>query len=199
MAWPPAVRMRFPLITLSMTGASLIIYNVPRLCEFFVYDRRDVLGGQWWRLLTAPFVHFSASHLVWNLLVLAAAGCVTELAGYRRFGFVCVLSALVPGLLFLLTNPDLARYGGLSAVATGASAYFCLCRAHQASRDRWLWYALLALVTVKIVVEGASYEPIFARPAGMPFRVLPSAHAVGLAAAAAVFVCWRRVEPANGS
>jgi len=75
--------MRFPVITLSVASASLITYAVPWLTDLFIYDRQHVLGGQLWRLFTAPFVHFSASHLIWNLLVFAGAGCAIEFAGYR--------------------------------------------------------------------------------------------------------------------
>lgn len=187
--------MRLPVITLSMVSVSLITYAVPQLTDLLIYDRHHVLGGQVWRLLTGPFVHFSASHLIWNLLVFAAAGCATELAGCRRFGIMCILAIVGPGLLFLTTKPDLTQYGGLSALATGTTAFLCLCQAQQACRDRWLWLTILILLIVKIFVEGFIDVPIFAQPASVPFKVLPSAHAVGVAAAAVVFVSKMRRMP----
>jgi len=195
MAWSGTLTNRFPVVTLPIVLASLITYVTPQLTDLFIYDRQLVLGGQLWRLLTAPFVHFSASHLIWNLLVFAAAGYVIELAGYRRFGCVCILTMVIPSLLFLAAKPDLIQYGGLSALSTGTTAYLCLCRAQQASRDRWLWLVLFALLVGKIFIEGGIDAPIFAQSASRPFRVLPSAHAVGVAAAAAIFVSERRRMP----
>jgi len=184
--------MRFPAITLSIAAASLITYLVPGLADLFVYDRYGVLDGQVWRLVTAPLVHFSASHLFWNLLVFTVAGCVTELSGYRRFEFVCLPAVVLPGLLFLAIDPDLHRYGGLSALAIAATAYLCLCRAQQTRGGRGLWIAILALLLAKILVECVIGEPIFAQSAGVFFRNLPAAHAVGVAAAAVAFVRQRR-------
>lgn len=192
MAWPETLRVRFPVITLSLAVASLITYAVPQLTPFFVYDRQLVFEGQLWRLFTAPFVHFSESHLLWNLLVFVAAGYATELAGYRRFGLVCILSIVVPGLLFLTTKPDLAQYGGLSAIATGSIAYLCLWRAIQAHTGRGLWLAMFALLIMKIFVETAIDSPIFAQSVSVPFRVLPSAHIVGVVAAVVTFFSDRR-------
>jgi hypothetical protein len=97
-------------------------------------------------------------------------------------------------MLFLGIKPDLRQYGGLSAVATGAAAYFCLCRVQTASRDRMLWITILALLIVKIFVEGAIDTPIFTQIGSTPFRVLPSAHAVGVVSAAVVFFYLRQFE-----
>lgn len=186
--------MRFPTITLSVICASLITYASTRLSGLFIYDRQSVLDGQLWRLFTAPFVHLSMSHLVWNLAVFTAAGCAIECTGRRRFGYVCMLAIVLPGLLFLGTKPDLGWYGGLSAVATGAAAYFCLCRVQAASRNRMVWVTILVLLIAKIFVEGAVDTPLFTRIGSTPFRVLPSAHAVGVASAVAVFFYWRQFE-----
>jgi len=154
--------MHIPTITLSLVLAALLTYAVPPLTDLFIYDRQLVLGGQGWRLFTAPFVHFSLSHLGWNLLVLAAAGCATELSGYRRFGFLCILSPGIPGCLYLALQPDLTQYGGLSALATGATAYLCLSRAQQTCRDRGLWMVIFFLLIVKIFIEGVIDAPLFA-------------------------------------
>jgi hypothetical protein len=115
--------------------------------------------------------------------VIAAAGSVIELNGYRRFGFLCILSIVAPGVLFLMTKPDMSQYGGLSALAVGATAYLCLCRVQQTHRGRVLWIGILGLLVVKILVECIIDAPIFARSGSLPFRVLPSAHIVGIAAA----------------
>lgn len=194
---------RFPAITMAMASAALVIHAVPQLPGNCVYDRHLVLAGQWWRLFTAPFVHFSSSHLCWNLLVLVAAGTTIELAGYRRFGWVALLSITVPGVLFLASKPELARYGGLSSVAVGATAYLCLHRAARLEGGRWLWMALFAVLLGKILAESFLAAPLFARSATEAFRVLPSAHLSGLVVATLIFFSekhhrWRANEQPKG-
>jgi hypothetical protein len=44
---------------------------------------------------------------------------------------------------------------------------------------------------MKITAENVLDTPLFARPAALPFQVLPSAHIVGVAAAAVAFVSER--------
>lgn len=188
MAKPAAIGARVPTVTLAVALACLVVYGFPRLAETLVYDRQALLHGEVWRLLTAPLVHFSRSHLGWDLLVFVAAGWTSEAVGDRRFWIVCGLAAVLPGLAYLLAAPGLARYGGLSGVSTGAVAYLCMGRAESDRRSRPLWLALLLLVALKILVEWAMGSPLFARSANVPFHVLPSAHLSGLAAAVLVFL-----------
>lgn len=179
--------MRFPIVTLSVAGVAVVGYWLPALADLLVYDRQAVLDGQSWRLLTAPFVHFSASHLFHDLVVFSAAGCALELTERRRFGLMCVLAAASSGLLFLTTMPGLGRYGGLSGLAFGAVAGLCLSRIRSGSGDWRLWAVILVVLIAKIVLESFSGDPVFARIDATPFRVLPLAHAVGVAVA--VIVC----------
>jgi hypothetical protein len=87
--------------------------------------------------------------------------------------------------------PEIARYGGLSGLATGAVAYLCLCELKRSGRNKIIWLAILALIGIKTVVETVTCAPIFASAADMPFLVLPSVHAFGCAAAlAALMWTW---------
>jgi rhomboid family GlyGly-CTERM serine protease len=181
------MRLRVPVLTLFLVGMALLVYAIPSLGDLFVYDRQAILGGEWWRLGTAPLVHFSRSHLGWNLLVFGAAGWAIENARYRKFWLVCGMAAIGPGLLYLLTAPQLAVYGGLSGLATGAVAYLCLCEMAKTGKSRPVWLAILLLMGMKILVEAARGEAIFVQAAGIPFRVLPLVHAVGVGGAV---VAW---------
>jgi rhomboid family GlyGly-CTERM serine protease len=191
MAQQKTIGTGYPALTIAVIGFSLVVAGWPRLSDLLVFDRQAVLEGEWWRLLTAPFVHFSSSHLWWDLLVFSAAGWVVEMSGYRGFWIVCVFSAVMPGLFFLLTSPDLARYGGLSGLAVGAVAYLCLNRAGELDRKRTLWLAVLALMAVKIVVETGASTPLFVRTESLSFRVLPSVHAIGYIGAL-IGLLWTR-------
>lgn len=179
--------MRAPLLTALTIGAALAVYRMPWLSGLLVYDRQAVLQGQWWRLATAPLVHFSASHLFWDALVFGVAGALAEVMEGRRFRLLCGIAAIAPGLLFLPAAPELVRYGGLSGLATAAAVYLCLCRTRDAAQGRLLWLLLLAIMAVKIIWEARLGAPLFAAAGDTPFRVLPAVHVLGYLGAAAIF------------
>jgi rhomboid family GlyGly-CTERM serine protease len=166
-------------LTFLILGISVAAYCFPRFSELLVYDRQAILNGQMWRLLTAPFVHFSASHLFWDTLLFGAAGFAIAYHRYRGLWMVCAFSTVIPSLLFLVTLPHLERYGGLSGLATGAVAYFCLCRALRTKEKRMIWLFILVGTGIKIMAETVTGFPLFVEIDGIPFRVLPSAHIIG--------------------
>ena len=183
------------LLTLFIAGFAITVYFFPWLSDLFVYDRQAILKGELWRLLTAPFVHFSGSHIFWNILIFSIAGFAVNASKLPCFWIVCGVSFSLPGLIFLLTTPDMEYYWGLSGAATGAVAYFCLCSFFNAGRKRGIWLAILAVMLAKIIVEAAINEPIFAHTEEIPFRVLPGAHVAGyLGALAAVICAWPGIK-----
>lgn len=178
------MNLRVPVLTCFMVGSALLVYRFPHLGALLAYDRQAILAGEWWRLGTAPLVHFSASHLGWNSLILGAAGWAVEALGYRHFWLVCAVAALAPGMVYILAAPELAVYGGLSGLASGAVAYLCLGNLFTKGPNRVLWMAILLLMVGKIMAEVSLDVPLFARPDGVPFRALPLVHAAGFVGAA---------------
>jgi rhomboid protease GluP len=71
--------------------------------------------GQWWRLVSAMFLHFGVLHLGVNLWALHDAGRLLErLIGSWRFGAVYLLGGLCGNLLSLVMHGDHAVSGGAS-------------------------------------------------------------------------------------
>ena len=71
-------------------------------------------NGEWWRLLTAMFVHWGLLHLIADIAGLAQVGRLTErLVGPTTFAFVFIAAGLIAGLRELSVHPV--------AVSTGAS------------------------------------------------------------------------------
>lgn len=80
-----------------------------------------VAQGQWWRPLTAAFVHVGFLHLFFNLYCLWHLGRVVErLFGSAAFAAVYVLTAFGAGLASIAWRPT-----GLSAGASGAVFGIC--------------------------------------------------------------------------
>jgi rhomboid family GlyGly-CTERM serine protease len=87
------------------------------------YERSAVLSGEVWRLLTAHLVHADWKHLAWNVAGLALVFAL--FAGeYSRRDWLLVMLASTAAidLGFLLLEPDLAWYVGLSGVLHGLMA-----------------------------------------------------------------------------
>jgi len=76
------------------------------------------LGGQYWRLITAMFLHFDIAHLLSNMLSLYAIGSIIEKAfGRGRFLLIYFGSGLGAGLISTFYH----AWKGTPAVCAGAS------------------------------------------------------------------------------
>lgn len=87
------------------------------------YQRDLIATGELWRLITGHFVHWSHSHLLWDVCTFLALGVVCELRSRERLVACLVASAIaIPGAVWLLL-PELELYAGLSGID---SALFAL-------------------------------------------------------------------------
>src|SRR5262245_53666343 len=108
--------------------------------------RDRVVAGEYWRLLTAPWLHGSTEHLIGNGIALYILGMVCEAAfGPVQFVVLYVLSGLTGSLVSLVMTP------GPSVGASGAifglqgAAIVLLRREHERLlvRDRRVGFVLL--------------------------------------------------------
>jgi len=78
----------------------------------------DILDGQYWRLVTATFMHFGFEHILNNMLILACAGPILEGAlGHVKYFFLYLLAGVGGSTLSCLQM----LWSGDYAVAAGAS------------------------------------------------------------------------------
>lgn len=83
-----------------------------------------VLAGEYWRLLTAGFVHVDLWHLAMNMMALFSLGKIFEpLLGVRRYLLILIPSIIV-GSLFVLASPDNSFVVGLSGGIYGLLAAY---------------------------------------------------------------------------
>ncbi|HEY3698336.1 MAG TPA: rhomboid family intramembrane serine protease [Spongiibacteraceae bacterium] len=129
--------LRFPvtmvLIALSCVGAVIGGLNLPSMHWFTFYDY-DVLGnylvfdlaqGQYWRLFTPMFLHFSLLHIAFNMVLLWFWGRKIEItqSGQRLFAVVLLLAMVSNIAQAIYSGPS--RFGGMSGVDFGLFGY-CL-------------------------------------------------------------------------
>lgn len=88
----------------------------------FHQDVSQLSGWQIWRFVTPAFLHFSALHLIFNLMWWwYLAGLVERQLGSSKLLTLLLVGAVIPNLLeFLLSGPD---FGGLSAVVNTLVGY----------------------------------------------------------------------------
>lgn len=83
---------------------------------------RGVAEGDWWRLVSCGFLHFTILHVAMNMLLLFQLGQMLEPAiGRVRFGLVYLASLLGGSAGALLVSPD-ALTGGASGAVFGLMA-----------------------------------------------------------------------------
>lgn len=83
-----------------------------------------VLAGEYWRLLTAGFVHVDLWHLAMNMMALFSLGKIFEpLLGVRRYLLILIPSIIV-GSLFVLSSPENSFVVGLSGGIYGLLAAY---------------------------------------------------------------------------
>jgi len=170
---------RAPLITLLMAGGALMVAGFPGGSAWLMYDRQAILRGEFWRLFTGHWVHFSTSHLLYDTLALGLAGAMLEARRTPGFGRLCLLAPWVINLALLAGVPNLRYGGGLSGLATCALVYLALDGLRDASGWRWACGAALAGVTGKIVYEMLTGHLLFATINTGTAVVCPASHLAG--------------------
>lgn len=168
-----------PARTLLLMLVAVVIFAVPTLSSLLIYDREAILAGEIWRLITGNLVHFTPAHLFFDLTAVGVAGWIIEQRGYPHFWGVAGLSAFSVGAGLLAGIPEASRYGGLSGVAIGMTAYASLC----GMKENGLWQrvctALFLLIMVKVALEFLTGQSLSTAIAKTPFIPVPLSHAMG--------------------
>ncbi len=118
-----------PAVTV-LTAANILIFlgcsffGSPEDMEFMINAGASfpplILRGQFWRLFSCMFLHFSAEHLFSNMLGLFFLGSIIEQElGSFRFLFLYLLSGLSGSLVSMFFSVALSR-NTVSAGASGA-------------------------------------------------------------------------------
>lgn len=183
---------RLPVVTMLLVGGGLLAALRPGWSSWLVYDRSAILSGQIWRMFTGHWVHFSMSHLFYDMLALGVAGWIIESKGLPHFGWLCLLAPWFISAVLLLCEPRLNTFGGLSALATAAIVYLVLFGLHEASPWRWICLAALLAFVVKIVFELLTGRMMFASMGNASVAVSVTSHIAG-GLAAAMFYGQNRI------
>ena len=113
------------------------------------------LSSQWWRLLTALFLHGGFFHLAVNLWVLWNAGLLTEkLFGSGRYALIYLGSGLLANMASILWKPSAISVGASGAIFGVLGAFLAYAMAPRTRlplrvlRTLWLSTAVFALFSL---------------------------------------------------
>jgi rhomboid family GlyGly-CTERM serine protease len=103
------------------------------------FDREAIALGQWWRILSAHFVHLDLQHAVLNILglVLMWALFARDYSPWRWVAIYCASSIAVGiGLWFL--NPEVSWYVGASGALHGVMTAGTIAHLRRRDLDGWI-------------------------------------------------------------
>jgi len=178
----------------ALAACAVGTYLSPGLSAILIYDRSAILGGELWRLITGNWVHFSASHLSYDVIVLGVAGWLIESRGYRFFPALCGVTALAIGLAIFAALPDMAQYGGLSGVAMASAVYLALHGLREASPWRWIGVGILAFCLAKLLSDVVGGGLALIEWQDEAVVNVPLSHVVGAAAGLGMYLWSRRAS-----
>jgi rhomboid protease GluP len=123
----PALPMHKPVVTYVLLGIIGVVFlletllggstNMQTLYRMGAQVNSQVAQGEYWRLLTAMFLHIGLMHLAFNAFALYSLGLDMERSfGSLRFAALYFLSGLLGGMLYFVIGPP----NVLSAGASGA-------------------------------------------------------------------------------
>lgn len=159
-----------------LAAGSLVLWWLPA----HRWDWQPALAFQQpWRWWSAAFVHWSAQHVVLNLLGLVLVLLLGRAASCGRRAALAWLIAWPATHLALLVQPSLQHYGGLSGVlhaGVAVAAWQLLTRPGLLRRA--IGALLLAGLALKVGFEAPWRGPLRAVP-GWDILIAPMAHAAG--------------------
>lgn len=123
---------KLPYTTIALTAINVLVYLILELLgdtrqgSFIkdhggMYPDNILYDRQWWRILTAGFIHFGLEHLLNNMVMLCCIGSRLERAiGHVRMLVVYLVSLTGGGLLSYFMMLHARDFATVSAGASGA-------------------------------------------------------------------------------
>ena len=147
---------RLPLVTVVILVVLVVIFlaevrvgalaSREAIVAMGALARERVAAGEYWRLLTAPWLHGGVDHLVGNGIALFILGMLCEAAfGRVQFVLLYVLSGLAGSVVSLAVSvgPSVGASGAIFGLQGAAIMLFRLHRDRLLVRDRRVGFVLL--------------------------------------------------------
>lgn len=176
-----------PMYCLAIAGLTITLVFMPEhWAGWMAYDREAILAGEWWRLWSGHFTHFTLMHASVNsalLLLLSLTLC-------RVFSrkFILALFFIGPAaisLLLALFVQEMILYRGASALASLLMALL-ICHAFYQMQGKSvsILYAIVLGWSIKLIFESLG---ISLTDLPHPIHVAWQAHLAGIMIGVAIY------------
>ena len=167
-----------------LAGLAVLVAAVPGAAAALELDWGAVAAGQWWRLLTGHWTHFSWDHLLLDAAVFGAVGAACASRDRWATLATVLLGALGVACGVWCFAPEITAYRGLSGLASALTALLAVQIGGRAGS------LALAGIAGKVAYEMFVGEPLFIAPIE-GVSVVPVAHVAGAVVGAGVGVVRR--------
>ena len=145
--------MKHPVLLFILALWLLLIATQYLGVNYFAFNRQSIADGEYWRLLTAHFIHLNDRHLLLNMLGVGLVLILFEqLLSIGQWIIVMVISALTISVMMYLYLPQVTGYVGLSGVIHTLYVVGVMQLLMQ-SKERFFAVGLACLVTLKLLTE----------------------------------------------
>jgi rhomboid family GlyGly-CTERM serine protease len=107
---------KYPWLTSLIIATAAIIYACPGGNELLIYDKRRILDGECWRMLSGHLVHGSLEHLIRDASSLLFFGSILEHRLRRAYVPFLISAALAISTHYLFYKSLDIHYYGLSGI-----------------------------------------------------------------------------------
>ncbi len=192
---PEKKRHLIGLSALFLFGATIFVLSVfnDTFNPLFAFDRDAIVAGEWWRLISANFVHLNVNHMLFNVSVYMLTTLLfsSSVKLWQWFG-VLVVCCLSVGLGLYIFDRELDHYVGLSGALYGLLAFGLL---RSLRSNLWLYLVIYTFIHYKVIKQqmpgfDADYMRDF-----IGDSVIASAHLYGIVAGniiGLVFFCLNK-------
>ena len=184
------MKRRHAIITLPAILLAALFSAHPILFEL---SREGIASGQYWRLLTGHFVHFTPEHFCANIAAMVLLIHLIPPLRLRQALWLGLWTPLLLAISLLFARPDLASYGGLSGWLAAIFIFVAAAYARRPGTVGHIFRLSIVAFLLKIFIEFTAGTSLFAE-LGQGIIVEPAAHALG-AAVALVGIAFDRTAP----
>lgn len=183
---------RLPVISLVICIAAVMVFNSTLLSSWMVFDRELILSGELWRLFTGHLAHWSASHLMLDLVAFLISAWFVESALKIKTAMLYITMALLISMVLLIGEPTLHQYGGLSGLAYGNVLFAALRLMTDRGVLAWLAGSVLVITLGRLLLSFQAFDTDTFSQTEISVITVPLAHLTGMLCASVFYYSYHR-------
>lgn len=178
-----------PYISLSILIGVSSIFFFTWLSELLIFNRSLIIEGEYWRIFSAHFVHFSWEHYIFNTLIFLIPAMRIEKKSIWNFILLFVLLVFFISVSLFVFEKNLEIYAGLSGISIGMFFYWLLTVMKESQGIKvYMVGAILVAIVFKIGLEYMTEIFFLKFVSEVTFRLVPLSHLSAVIVAIIVFV-----------